>query len=379
MMGKRLLITSTDLMMVQFLIPHVRNFAEHGYEVEIACSDVGGYAETLKKKLGNAVKAVYIVPLERSPFSLFNIKGFEQLKRIIVEGRYDIIWTNEPVMGAATRLAGKKARKNGTRIVYMVHGLHFYKGAPLINWLVFYPVEKLLSYMTDYIITVNQEDYVRVHRFPVKKVYYIHGIGADTARLKKETVSHNIRRKLDIPEDAFLVLSVGELNANKNQKVIIEALSLLADRDIYYVVCGSGKNLKALQAQAMKSHVEGQIRFVNYRRDIINFYDQADVFVLTSYREGLPVALLEAMYCGVPAVASDIRGVRDVMENEETGIVCAPDDSEAFAAAIKRLKEDLGLRKQYGENGRKAVTLYTLSSVKDTIINIFGSFGDGQE
>ena len=134
---------------------------------------------------------------------------------------------------------------------------------------------------------------------------------------------------------------------------------------------GRTLRLKALQAQAMKSHVEGQIRFVNYRRDIINFYDQADVFVLTSYREGLPVALLEAMYCGVPAVASDIRGVRDVIENGETGIVCAPDDSEAFAAAIKRLKEDLGLRKQYGENGRKAVTPYMLSAVKDTVLDIY--------
>lgn len=371
MMRKRLLITSTDLMMVQFLVPHVQNLAEHGYEVEIACSDVGGYVETIRRKLGNSVKAVHIVQLVRSPFSFFNIKGYEQLKRIISEGRFDIIWTNEPVMGAATRLAARQARKNGTRIVYMVHGFHFYHGAPLKNWLVYYPIEKLLSYITDYIITVNQEDYVRVQRFPVKNVYYIHGVGADTARLKKETVSQNIRKKLEIPEDAFLVLSVGELNSNKNQKVIIEALAILMDRNIYYVVCGSGKNLKTLQAQAKKSHVETQIRFVDYRRDIINFYDQADAFVLSSYREGLPVALLEAMYCGVPSIVSDIRGVRDVMKNGETGIVCAPDSGREFAAAIKKLKEHAELRQQYGENGKKAVKPYMLSAVKDTVLEIY--------
>lgn len=375
-MGKRILITSTDLMMIQFLVPHVLNFAEHGYEVEIACSDIGGYIEIIRKRLENNVKSVYTVPLVRSPFSLSNVKGYRQLKKIIDEGGYDIIWTNEPVMGVATRIAARNARKKGTKIVYMVHGFHFYKGAPFINWLVIYTIEKFVSRITDYIITLNREDFSRAARFPVKKVYYIHGIGADTDRLKKETVSYDIRRKLGIPEKAFLILSVGELNTNKNQKVIIDALFRLADRDIYYVICGSGRNLKNLQAQVKKYHLEDRIYFMDYRRDIINFYDQADVFVLPSYREGLPIALLEAMYCGVPAVASDIRGVRDVMKNGITGIVCDPGDSEAFAAALKKMKSNADLRKEYGENSKKAVRPFLLSKVKGTVLGIFENFGD---
>ena len=370
-MRKRILITSTDLMMIQFLVPHVLNFAEHGYEVEIACSDVGGYAEGIQKRLENHVKAVYTVPLVRSPFSFSNLKGYRQLKKIIDKGAYDIIWTNEPVMGVATRLAARNARKKGTQIAYMVHGFHFYKGAPLLNWAVIYTIEKLLSLITDYIITLNREDFSRASRFPVKKVYYRHGIGADTDRLKKETVSYDIRRKLGIPSNAFLVLSVGELNANKNQKVIIEALFQLMDRDIYYVICGSGRNLKNLQTQARNYHLEDRIYFMDYRRDIINFYDQADVFVLPSYREGLPIALLEAMYCGVPAVVSDIRGVRDVMKNGITGIACAPNDSEAFAAALKKLKSNADLRRQYGENSKRAVRPFLLSRVKNTVLGIF--------
>lgn len=375
-MRKRILITSTDLMMIQFLVPHVLNFTEHGYEVEIACSDIGGYIEVIRKRLANNVKSVYTVPLVRSPFSLSNMKGYRQLKKIIEEGSYDIIWTNEPVMGVATRLAARNARKKGTKVVYMVHGFHFYTGAPIINWTVIYLIEKLISGITDYIITLNREDFSRATRFPVRKVFYIHGIGADTDRLKKETVSYDIRRKLGIPEHAFLILSVGELNINKNQKVIIDALSQLTDRDIYYVICGSGRNLKNLQAQVKKYHLEDRIYFMDYRRDIINFYDQADVFVLPSYREGLPIALLEAMYCGVPAVASDIRGVRDVMKNGITGIVCAPGDSEAFAAALKTMKSNEELRKEYGENSKKAVRPFLLSKVKGTVLEIFDDIGD---
>lgn len=373
-MGKRILITSTDLMMIQFLVPHVQNLSEHGYEVEIACSDVGGYIETIRNKLGSSVKAVHVVQLVRSPFAFTNLRGYQELTSIINNRTFDIIWTNEPVMGAATRLAARKTRKKGTKIVYMVHGFHFYNGAPLINWLFFYPVERMLAVITDYIITVNQEDYARSGRLPVQHVYYIHGIGADTERLQKKTVNQDIRRKLRIPEEAFLVLSVGELNANKNQKVIIDALSVLKDKDIYYVLCGSGRNLKFLQAQTQKYHLEDNVRFVDYRRDIINFYNQADVFALPSYREGLPIALLEAMYCGVTPVTSDIRGVRDVMKDGITGIICRPGDSKAFAKAIKMLKEDENLRKRYGENSRKAVKPYMLSLIKEKILDIFESF-----
>ena len=373
-MGKRILITSTDLMMIQFLAQHIENFAEHGYEIEIACSNVGGYMDEIKKSLKNSAKAVYTVSLVRSPFSFLNIKGYRELRKIILDGDYDIIWTNEPVMGAVTRLAARKSRKDGTRIVYMVHGFHFYSGAPIINWVLFYPIERMLSTVTDYIITLNSEDFKRAKRFPVKHVYYIHGIGADTDRLKKDTVNQDIRKKLKIPEEAFLILSVGELNANKNQKIIIDALSLLQDKDIYYVLCGSGKNLKTLQAQSRKCQLQDNIRFVDYRRDIINFYDQADVFVLPSYREGMPIALLEAMYCGVTPVTSDIRGVKDVMKDGITGVICSPGDSKAFAEAIKTLKEDKRLRKGYGENSRKAVKPYMLSLIKKKILDIFESF-----
>ena len=144
-MGKRILITSTDLMMVQFLIPHVINLSENGYCVEVACSEVGGRLEEVRQKLNGYVAAVHQVRLYRSPLKPGNIQGYRDMKKIVESGKYDVIWTNEPVMGVVTRLAARKARKTGTKVLYMAHGFHFYKGVPKLNWVIYYPVEKLLS------------------------------------------------------------------------------------------------------------------------------------------------------------------------------------------------------------------------------------------
>ena len=155
---------------------------------------------------------------------------------------------------------------------------------------------------------------------------YIHGIGVNPDRLQTDMITMNVRKKLRIPEKAFLILSVGEINANKNQKVIIDALRYIEDSDIYYILCGRGRNVRRLRKLTRKYGIEGNVRFVDYRKDVVNFYRQADVFALPSYREGLPIALLEAMYCGVPPITSNARGINDVMKNEVTGIVCSPED-----------------------------------------------------
>ena len=234
-MGKRILVTSTDLMMIQFLVPHVRNLAEHGYEVEIACSEVGGRMKEVREKLKSYTKAIHTVRLVRSPASPTNLKGYRDMKRVINTGKYDIIWTNEPVMGVVTRLAARKARKKGTKVLYMVHGFHFYKGAPAVNWMVYYPVERWASRFCDEIVTINKEDYGRAKRFHARGVRYIHGIGVNTARLKSKEKQTDIRTELGLSAEDFIVLSAGELNKNKNHKVIIEAISQLHDKSIKYI------------------------------------------------------------------------------------------------------------------------------------------------
>ena len=365
-MGKRLLITSTDLMMVQFLIPHVRNLAEHGFEVEIACSEVGARLNEVREKLSDVVKAVHEVRLVRSPFSPVNLKGLQDLKRVIDNGQYDLIWTNEPVMGVMTRLAARHARAHGAKVIYMVHGFHFYKGAPLVNWLLFYPIEKWAGHFCDSVVTVNREDYARAQRMGLPDVRYIHGIGINTERLSRGQDFSDIRSELGLRQDDFLVLSVGELNENKNQKTILRAIASLKDPAIHYLLCGKGDQLEKLQRLAQTLGISSRVHFLGYRNDVVDICRQADVFVMPSRREGLPVASLEAMYCGLPVIASNIRGLTDVVEDGKSGYLCSPDDDKAFAEAIQKLMAHPELRQKFSQFNKDKVLPYcVINTVKE--------------
>ena len=368
-MGKRMLITSTDLMMIQFLVPHVQNLAEKGWKVDVACSVVGNRIGEVKRAL-KGYAAVHTVRLHRSPMNPENLKGYGDMKKVIESGQWDVIWTNEPVMGVATRLAAKKVHKAGTKVIYMVHGFHFYKGAPKLNWMLYYPIERWVSRFTDMIITINKEDYRRAKKFHAETVEYIHGIGVDTARLKKKELQTDIRAELGLNDKDFIVLSVGELNKNKNHKVIIEAVSQLKDKNIKYILCGKGAMRKKLEQLAKKYKIADQIFFLGYRKDVVDICSQSDVFAFPSYREGLGLASLEAMYSGLPLIASRIRGVEDYVENGKSGYLCPPDNSRAFARAIRKLKEDKEFRNRCSEYNRKAVIPYCLENVKEEIIRI---------
>lgn len=372
-MGKKILITSTDLMMVQFLLPHVINLSQKGYKVEIACSTVGGRINEIREKLNGYVNAIHIVRLVRSPLNSVNIKGYFDMKKVINNGNYDIIWTNEPVMGVTVRLAAKNARKKGTKVMYMVHGFHFYKGAPLLNWIIYYPIEKLMANKADLITTINREDYRRAQKFNVPRVEYIHGIGINTERLTKSRNAIHLRDKLGLSDSDFIVISVGELNKNKNQKVIIEAIAKLHEPRIYYIICGKGNQLEKLQKFVKEKKLEDRINFLGYRKDVVDIVSQADVFAMPSKREGLPVATLEAMYCGLPIVNSNIRGLEDVTENGKSGFTCAPEDIEGFAHGIKNLFQDEELRKKIQYRNQNTVKPFCISNTQLEVYRILST------
>lgn len=370
-MAKRILITSTDLMMAQFLLPHVKNFSQNGYVVDIACSNVGNKVDLISASLDGYINNFHIVRTVRSPLSLNNIKGYKDMKNIIAQNDYDFIWTNEPVMGVVTRLAARKKRKqNLLKVLYMAHGFHFFKGAPLLNWLLFYPIEFLASFWTDLLVTVNREDFSRAKKLHAKEVKYIHGIGINTERLNK-TSDTQIRKELNLDENSFLVLSVGELNKNKNQKVIIKALSNIDNKNVHYVLCGKGDQHENLKALAEELNVSDRVHFLGYRTDVVNICAQSDVFVMPSFREGLPVASLEAMYCGLPLVTSNIRGLVDIMENGVSGYLCSPTDYTAFANGIKAIKDNEGLRKSMAEKNKEIVIPYCIENTIKEVYKLF--------
>ena len=368
-MAKKILITCTDSMMKQFLEPHVRNLTENGYEVEIACSEVLNRMAEVREDLGDLVR-IHQLHLQRSPLALSNIKGYREVKKIIGSGKYDLIWTNEPVMGVVTRLAARNARKQGTKVMYMVHGFHFYKGAPLLNWLIFYPIERLMASKADCICTINREDYVRAQKMHTPKAAYIHGAGIDTDRLQPGEKLTDLRKELGLPQEAFLVLSVGELNENKNQQVIIRAIAQLKDPDIHYVLCGRGDRLETLKALAGELGVSDRVHFLGYRKDIADICRQCDVFALPSRREGLPFAAMEAMYCGMPVINSGIRGLTDITEDGASGYICTPDNVQQYADGIQRLINSPDAREKMGTRNRKTVEAFTAGQTKQEILRL---------
>lgn len=368
-MAKRILITCTDSMMKQFLEPHVRNLAENGYEVEIACSEVLNRMTEVRQDLEQLVP-VHQLHLKRSPLAVSNARGYRELKKIIDSGRYDLIWTNEPVMGVVTRMAARKARKQGTKVMYMVHGFHFYKGAPLPNWLLFCPVERMMASKADCICTINREDYARARRMRTPRAAYIHGVGIDTDRLRPGENPTDLRNELGLPKEAFLVLSVGELNANKNQQVIIRAIARMKDPAIHYVLCGKGDQRQNLEVLARELDIADHIHFLGYRKDIADICRQSDVFALPSRREGLPFAAMEAMYCGLPLVNSGIRGLTDITEDGVSGYICDPDDTERYAGSIRKLKDAPEDRSRMGERNQKTVEAYTAARTKQEILQL---------
>lgn len=371
-MAKRVLITCTDSMMKQFLEPHVRNLVEHGYEVEIACSEVLNRMKEVQEDLGGIV-TIHRLSLQRSPLAIAaHCKGYRELKTIIDNGHFHLIWTNEPVMGVVTRLAAQAARRRGTKVLYMVHGFHFYKGAPALNWLIYCPIERLMAPKADCICTVNREDYARAKRMRVGSARYIHGVGIDSDRLRRSGET-DLRKEIGAGEDAFVVLSVGELNPNKNQQAIIRAIAATKDASIHYVLCGKGAHRERLEELSRRLRMERRVHFLGYRRDIADLLAQADVFAMPSKREGLPVAALEAMYCGLPLVNSDIRGLTDVTEDGRSGCVCTPDDFRGFAKGIAALKANRSARERMAERNRETARSYCVENTKREIEALISS------
>ena len=369
-MSKRILVTSTDLMMVQFLVPHMIHLSENGYQIEIACSNVGGRVDEIRSKFKEHMIKMHIVRLKRSPASPVNLAGYQDMKGIISRGGYDLIWTNEPVMGVVTRLAARKARKYGTKVLYMTHGFHFFKGAPRKNWLVFYTAERWASRYCDVITAINREDFLCAKQMHSPVVKYIHGIGINPDRLNKADDRSDIRRELGLKKNDFICISVGELNENKNHQVVIRALGKLQDPDIHYIVCGQGGQLDHLKKLAEEQKLQENIHFLGYRRDVLSLCRQSDLFIFPSYREGLGIAPLEAMYCGLPLITSNIRGPVDFMKDGKTGYLADPDDVDSFASKIKALKENPDLRTEMGENNKKAVCPFLLDNTKREVLNL---------
>jgi glycosyltransferase involved in cell wall biosynthesis len=330
---KILYVTTISNTVNAFLIPHIQLLVEQGHQVDMAFNIV----QEVNPELIKMGCKIHNIEFQRSPLDRKNYLAYKNLKKLIQNEGYDLIHTHTPVASACVRLACRKMQ--GVKVIYTAHGFHFFKGAPLINWLVYYPIEKYLAKYTDILITINKEDYNRAKSsFKADRVVYIPGVGLDTQRFDTILVDKSSKRKeLGLPEDAIIILSVGELNKNKNHETVIRAVAKLNNPAIYYVICGRGPLEDNLRRLSKELGLENRVKLLGYRKDIIEICKTAEIFVFPSFREGLSVALMEAMACGLPVICSDIRGNRDLMENSESGQLVKPNDFEEFAKSINKV------------------------------------------
>lgn len=369
---KVLLVATVQSHICQFHRPLVAMLHEHGCEVHVAARN--NLAEKNGLKL-DFVERVFDVPFQRSPFSPKNLGAYKQLKKIIDEGNYDVVHCNTPVGGVVGRLAARKARKRGTKVFYTAHGFHFYQGAPKKNWLIWYPVEKFMCRHTDKLITINEEDYQLARsKFPVETCH-IHGVGVSVSRYHPHSAEEEevLRKEESLSAQDFVVLCTGELNANKDQRTLIDAAVLCRDRipELKVLLAGNGPLESTLREQISGNHAEGYIRLLGYRTDLERVVPAADVIVSCSHREGLGLNLIEGMLCGKTVIAVENRGHRELVEDGVTGYLIPAGDSRALAEVLVKLYKS-GARQRLGQAGYEKARLYTDQNVKRELKELYG-------
>ena len=355
----------------QFHLPYLQMMQEQGHTVHVAAHD------NLAVKNGLQLKYTdrhIEIPFERSPYDPRNIKAYKKLEALLDEEHYDLIVCNTPVGGILTRLAARKDRKHGTRVIYIAHGFHFYKGASKKNWAMFYPLEKEMARMCDVVVTINEEDYQFAKKHFPGKVERIHGVGVREDRYHPASAEEQaeMRRKEGLSADDFVVICTGELNENKNQKTLIAASALLRNQipNLKVLLAGNGPKEQELRDQIAAEHLEDVVKLLGYRTDLEKLIPAVDVVVSCSKREGLPLNIVEAMLCKKPVAASVNRGNAELVGDNTTGYLLEPEDAAGFADRILRLSRDSALVARMGEAGFQKAQAYTVGSVQTELKGI---------
>lgn len=390
-MKKALLVTTVSGFVPQFEMNNVKILQEMGYEVHYAANyDMPSYGKDNSRLNGTGIIG-HQVDFVRSPYSRQNLRVYRQLKTLMQQEHFDLVHCHTPMGGVMARLAAHAA---GVRpVIYTAHGFHFFKGAPLINWLVYYPVERWLSRWTDQQICINQEDYERAKRFYARRVDYVPGVGMDLKKLRILSEKERLekREELGIEPQRQVLLSVGELIRRKNHESVIRAIAKLKDPSLLYLICGHGELEDDLKSLVNELGLTSQVWFAGYRTDVIDIYQISNLYIFPSYQEGLPMALLEAMSCGMPVICSDIRGSSDLMNGIhkdgwdrqrrtdrkawklcDGGImVTRADDTDAYTESIRYCMTHLQWLQDCGKRNTEEAKQFSLDKVDAKMREIY--------
>lgn len=363
-----LILATTSDFLRKFETDNVRILQQMGYTVHYAANlREPAYLseEAYLKELG---LVLHPLDIARSPFLLQdNQRALRQILAILRKYGVRLLHCHTPVGGVLGRLAGYFAPEPGPVVLYTAHGFHFYKGAPLFNRMTYFEVEKALARLTDILIVINEEDYRSARKFRLKKkgaLYKIPGVGLDTQKFRPLTPEERRdgRERLGLREEDFFLVSVGELNGNKNHKIVLEALAAIREKGgdlsrLRYGICGDGVYRGRLERAIVEMGLQDAVTLYGYCRRVPDILGCADASVFPSVREGLGMAGLEALAMGIPLIAADNRGTREYMEHGRTGFVCRHDDAQGFAEGIESLR-------RMGPKEKERMRRYCLDAVR---------------
>ena len=369
-MSKKILFAANlDSFFIKFLIPQLKWFKEAGYEVHIAAKMEGMEIPYCDR--------IFNVDFARSLSLGQNLRSYKQMVNIIKNNHYEIISCHTPFGGAITRLAAKKCRTENTRIVYVAHGFHFYKGAPKTKYFLFYTAEKWLAKYTDEIITINLEDYEIAKNNFKTDVSYVAGVGLDTSKFDfefNEEDKNKFRESLNLEKNDFVMIYPAELNHEKRQKWLIETLAPILKKNSHFklLLPGSDSMNGACQELVSNLELDGQVQFLGFRRDIPQLIKSSDLAVTASSREGLPLNVMEAIYVGLPIVATACRGNSDLIDQNKNGFIIESDDMEDFRQKVLMVSSMSDEEKaQIKKYDTKVIEKYLIDNVLEETIKIY--------
>lgn len=368
-MKKALVLASVASMIDQFNMPNIRLMIELGYKVDVACNFIEGNTCSderiiaLKSTLAEMGVQCHQIDFARNVLKVGqNLKAYHQTRELIKNNQYTLIHSHSPIGGLLSRIAARDRRNKGTKVIYTAHGFHFFKGAPKKNWIIFYPIEKFASRWTDVLITITHEDYrLAKEKMNAKEVVYVPGVGINGANFypdaEYEIIRNTKRKELGIEDQDIMLLSVGELNKNKNHEIILRAIAALHDKRIKYVVAGRGILKEYLEQLAKDLGIEHQLQLLGFRTDVRELFKAADIFAHPSFREGLSVAVMEAMASGLPVVCTEIRGNTDLIDNNKGGFLFHPANVKSAQTALKSMLSVPNMKEFGAYNTQKAENL----------------------
>ena len=371
-MKKILYVATVTEHFYYFHLPYLKMFHDLGWQV-----DVASHGDIELPFCDNR----YEIPIKRSPADKDNLKAYRMLKKIIKDNHYDIVHCHTPMGGILARLASFYQRKKGTKVLYTAHGFHFYKGAPKVNWMVYFPIEYTMSAITDCIITINDEDYECAKKhLRAKNVVKVNGVGYNSDRYfpVSEEEKFSLREKLGYKKDEKLLIYVAEMNLNKNQAMLIRALKevLKTHKDVRLIIAGADNFNGEYPRLAKELGVEDKVDFLGHREDINDLLHTSDIAVGSSYREGLPVNVMEALACGLPVVLSDNRGHRGLGVNGKNGYIVKINDYKDMSQKICDILENKDVYERFSENAVELIKPFAKESVIVELKEIYNQYID---